>query len=79
MSVMTERKPLRMGLPEAARLLTLTPDYLRRLANSGVFTVFRPNGKGGGKRMYLIPAEVEAFATGGPDAVAELRAKQKAK
>jgi hypothetical protein len=68
-----EPRPLRLPLPEAARMLRLTPDYLRRLVNDGVFSVIRPNGVGVGKRMYLLPAEVEAFATGGIGAVAEMR------
>lgn len=73
-----EPRPLRLPLPEAARMLRLTPDYLRRLTHEGVFTLVRPNGSGAGKRIYLLPAEVEAYAVGGADAVAELKS-QKAK
>jgi len=75
MTAATDPKPLRIPLPEAARMLRITPDWLRRLAHDGVFTVVRPSGVGSGKRMYLIPAEVEAFATGGAEAVNALRAK----
>lgn len=71
-------RPIRLPLGDAALMLGLSLDYLRRLVHRGVFTVMRPNGVGSGKRMYLVPDEVEAFAAGGADAVAKLKS-QKAK
>jgi len=64
---------LRVKASEAARRLGLNPQYLYALVRDGVFTPIRPSGKGPGKKLYLLPAEVEAFATGGKDAVAKLR------
>lgn len=69
--------PLRLKAADAARRLSLNPIYLYQLVREGVFTGIRPNGKGPGKKLYLLPAEVEAFATGGKAAVEKLRAKMR--
>jgi len=49
------------------------PDAVRILAKAGTLTPIFPAGKGRGKKMYLIPGEVEAYATGGLEGVVAYR------
>lgn len=69
-------KPLRVRPRVAAKLLGLEYQTVRMLIVEGVFTVFWPDGRGRGCKSYLMHDEVEAYAFGGREAVAELRAKQ---
>lgn len=66
-------EPLRIRVKAAAAMLSLEPVYLYELIRDGVFTAIRPHGKGRGKQVWLVPAEVRAYATGGREAVARLR------
>lgn len=66
-------QPLRHSIRMAAKLLGMGPDAVRILAKAGTLTPIFPAGKGRGKKMYLIPAEVEAYATGGLEGVVEYR------
>lgn len=70
------KQPLRISVTSAGELLDLTPHRIRELLDDGTFTALAPNGRGRGKRLYLLPAEVEAFAVGGRAAVEKLRAKK---
>lgn len=72
----TGYKPLRIKVASAAKLLDLKLEAVRDLIHDGTFTAIAPNGRGRGRRLYLIPAEVEAYATGGREAVEKLRAKR---
>lgn len=67
-------RPLRIPLGEAAARLCSGLDHVRDLIHSGVLTVIAPNGRGRGKRLYVLPDEVEAYALGGREAVERLRA-----
>jgi len=53
----------------AARRLGMGSSTMQRLCARGVFTVIRPDGKGRGKRAYVFTDEVDAYLTGGEDAV----------
>ena len=46
---------------------------VNRLANEGVFTVLRNGPAKTGRRLYLLPAEVEAYAVGGLEALAKVK------
>jgi hypothetical protein len=72
----TGYKPLRIKVASAAKLLDLKLEAVRDLIHDGTFTAIAPNGRGRGKRLYLVPAEVEAYATGGRAAVEKVRAKR---
>lgn len=71
------RRPLRLSVTSAGEVLDLAPSAVRDLIHNGTFTALAPNGRGRGKRLYLLPVEVEAFATGGREAVEQLRKKAK--
>lgn len=73
---MTTVTPLRLKVKDAATMLGLELQYVYKLTRDGVFTPLRPNGKGRGKRYYLLPGEVEAYARGGVAAVKAWRRKQ---
>lgn len=68
------RKPLRLSVTTACEMLDLAPSAVRALFENGTFTCLAPHGRGRGKRLYLVPAEVEAYAVGGRDAVEKIRA-----
>lgn len=72
-------EPLRMSLKDAAALMALDVGTVRNLVYDDVFTVIAPFGRKKGRRIYLVPAEVRAYATGGAKAVAALRKKGRAK
>lgn len=67
------RPPLRLSVTSAGEILDLAPTAVRDLIHNGTFTVLAPNGRGRGKRLYLLPDEVRAYATGGREAVEKLR------
>lgn len=69
-------QPLRMGLGNAAELLNISIDGVRKLIDAKVLTPILPNGRGRGKRMYVYPGEVEVFATEGLEGVVDYRRKQ---
>lgn len=69
-------KPMRLDMKSAGELLSLTADGIRKLIQSGVLTGLTPNGRGRGKRMYVLPGEVEAYATGGLEGVVNYRKAQ---
>lgn len=70
-----EVRPLRMRPMKAAIALGLEYQTVRKLMSQGVFTIIKPGERVGNKK-YLLYDEVEAYAFGGREAVAELRAKQ---
>ncbi len=79
MQVAEPVKPLRLSMATAAKMLGLTSEGVRGLVEAGIFRPLTPNGRGRGKRMYLIPGEVEAYATGGLEGVVNYRKKQRSK
>lgn len=68
--------PLRVRPRQAAVLLGMEWNTVRKLILADVFTAIRPDGSGRGKKVYLLYAEVQAFATGGREAVAKMRAQK---
>lgn len=72
----TVAQPLRYKPKEAAALLGLDVQTLYKLLRGGVFTAVRPHGRGPGRPIYLVPAEIQAYATGGPAAVLALKRKK---
>lgn len=68
-------KTLRYPIKTAAKVLGVTPDAVRTLAKAGTLTPIYPAGTGKGKKIYLHPAEVEAYATGGLAGVVKYREK----
>lgn len=72
-------QPLRLSMKTAAVKLGLTSEGVRGLVQAGVLNPLTPNGRGRGKRMYLLPAEVEAYALGGLEGVVEYRKNLKRK
>lgn len=70
--------PIRVRPRQAARMASISVDYLRnKLMPSGVFTVVRPKGYGPGKPAWLLYAEVVAYATGGEQAVRDMQKRAK--
>lgn len=69
-------EPLRYSPREAAHLLQIDDMSLYRLIREGVFTAIRPNGKGPGKRVWVLGAEVRAYATGGRAGVERYRKRK---
>lgn len=66
---------LRYTHAEAAAVLGIGVQYLYELADRGDLVPTTNQGRrGGGKRLYYDPAEVEAFARGGAPAAAAYRA-----
>ena len=69
-------KPLRLRVPTVAKLLDVTPNMVNHLIKSGTLTAVYPTGKGNGKKPYLNPGEVEAYALSGVEGVVDYRRKQ---
>ena len=74
---MTDTKPLRWAVRLAAEKLGVSTQTVIKMAKANLFTVLRGGPAGHGRRMYLRPAEVEAFAAGGLEALAEAKAAAK--
>lgn len=68
--------PLRVKPADAAAQLAIHYETLRDLIGRGLFTVIAPKGRGVGKRVYLLPDEVEVYAVGGEDALREYRVRR---
>ncbi len=65
---------IRVTPATAARMLDVHYETVRDLITRGVFTVLAPNGRGCGKRMFLLADEVEKYAVTGDElAVLALR------
>ena len=60
-------------------MLSIHYETVRKLITRGVFTAIRPNGKGIGKRIYVLPEEVAAYAIGGAKGVEEYREERRRK
>ena len=75
----TATSPFRVTIKHAADLFLLSTQTVNRMANAGVFTVVRGGPTAHGRRLYLLPAEVKAYATGGLDALAVVKAATAAK
>ena len=69
-----ETKPIRIRISIAAVMLGCSYEHVRRLIYDDTFTVVRPAGRGNGKPVYVLTAEVEAYAAGNLELLAELRA-----
>ena len=69
-------KPLRIKPSEAATMLRIHYETLRDLIGRDLFTVIAPKGRGIGKPIFLIPDEVEVYATQGEDALREHRVRK---
>jgi hypothetical protein len=63
----------------AAALLDVNPQTVRDLVRAGVLTGIEATPHATGKKVYLLPAEVEAYGTGGVEGVVEFRKKQRGK
>jgi len=70
-------QPLRITTRTAATMLDLKLDAVRRLIKQGVFTPLVPSGRGRGKRLYLRPEEVQAYAEGGVGAVSAIKKRKR--
>ncbi len=70
-------QPLRYSVRTAARLLGMGPDAVRVLAKAGTLTPLYPAGRGRGKKVYLLPDEVHAYATGGLEGVVAYRKRKR--
>jgi len=65
---------LRMTVEDAAEALRLEPEAVRRHIRRGNLAASTDSGKRGpSQRLYLDPAEVEAFAMGGAPAAKDYR------
>lgn len=73
---MTASLPARLTVRQAAEALSVGPATVRRLVRVGQLSAVYPHGRGVGKRFYLDPAEVEAYARGGARAAAAHRSKR---
>lgn len=71
----TPPKPIRLRLIDAAAMCSVTDRHLRREVSRGVLTAVRPRGVGPGKPCFLLAAEVELYAAGRLDELADLKAK----
>jgi hypothetical protein len=69
--------PLQYDLKQVSELLGLSTQTARNLANAGVFTVTRTGPAGPARRIYVPAAEVRAYAAGGLEALAKLRARKR--
>lgn len=69
-------QPLRLKVASAAKMCDVTPGQIRHLIKAGILTAIWPDGNGGGKKPYLIPAEVRAYATHGLAGVVRYREQQ---
>jgi excisionase family DNA binding protein len=72
-------KPLRYSVSTAAKLLDVTGQAVRELVRSGVLTGIEAKAHARGRKVYLDPAEVEAYARGGLAGVVAYREKQSRK
>jgi len=54
----------------------MTPNAVRQLAAARVLTAIYPAGTGKGKKIYLNPDEVDAYAAGGVEGAVMYRKKQ---
>lgn len=68
-------KPLRVSPNVAAVMCCVSVWHIHSEIRAGVFSVIAPKGRGFGKRIYLRTEEVEAYANGGTESVAALRAQ----
>jgi len=74
-AVVVER--VRVTPATAARMLDVHYETVRDLITKRVFTVIAPNGRGPGKRYFLLADEVQVYGeTGDELAVRELRAQK---
>jgi hypothetical protein len=69
-------QPMRYSMRTAAEVLNVSPHQVRVLAKSGVLTPIYPAGQGRGKKTYVLPGEVQAYARGGLAGVVAYREKQ---
>jgi hypothetical protein len=69
-------KPITVPRPLAMRRLSISDNKMDELCAADVFTVIAPDGRGPGKRLFLLVAEVEVYdATRSEQAVKDYRAK----
>lgn len=70
---------LRLTPRQAAERLAVSPITIRRMVGQGMFTAIpaREGERGPGKRYYLAPGEIEAYANGGETTLREYRARNK--
>lgn len=69
--------PLRMKPRTIAVYLDTGYDTVLDLIHRGIFTTFDNGKRGLGRRIHVPTEEVQAYASGGEDAVREMRAKKK--
>lgn len=76
-SAAPEVAPLRVTPRMAAQMLCVHYETVRQLITRGVFTIVAPNGRGPGKRYFLLADEVTRYGeTGDELAVRDLRARK---
>lgn len=68
-------KPVRIRYADALGVLQVSRPTLDRLVRRDLFTVIAPGGRGRGKRIYLLPDELEVYGTRGEDALRAYRAE----
>jgi hypothetical protein len=72
-------KPVSVKGFTAARMLDIHYDTLAKLIDEGVFTVISPDGRGRGKRLFLLVDEIEVYGrTRSAEAVREFRQSKEA-